>query len=74
MGALVLLAGCSSIVDRRGYMIDETLVQAIQPGIDNRTSVEATLGRERNFLQDLFGNIGQDGAAGMGGGAGAPGQ
>jgi outer membrane protein assembly factor BamE (lipoprotein component of BamABCDE complex) len=44
-GALVLLAGCSSIVDRRGYMIDETLVQAIQPGIDNRTSVEATLGR-----------------------------
>jgi outer membrane protein assembly factor BamE (lipoprotein component of BamABCDE complex) len=45
MGALVLLAGCSSIVDRRGYMIDETLVQAIQPGIDNRTSVEATLGR-----------------------------
>ena len=45
MGALVLLAGCSSIVDRRGYMIDETLVQAIQPGIDNRTSVQATLGR-----------------------------
>lgn len=44
MGALVLLAGCSSIVDRRGYMIDETLVQAIQPGIDNRASVEATLG------------------------------
>ena len=145
-GALVLLAGCSSIVDRRGYMIDETLVQAIQPGIDNRTSVEATLGRpsfasqfgpptwyyvssvthqkpftdpritthtvlavtfdgsgnvvaadrtgleqvvrlspesdetptlgrERSFLQDLFGNIGQVGAAGMGGGAGrAPGQ
>ena len=44
-GALVLLAGCSSIVDRRGYMIDVTLVLAIQPGIDNRTSVEATLGR-----------------------------
>ena len=145
MGALVLLTSCSSIVDRRGYIIDETLVQAIQPGIDNRTSVEATLGRpsftsqfgdptwyyvssiteqkpfnspritghsvlavtfdgsgnvvaadrsgvnqvvrlnpesdetptlgrERSFLQDLFGNIGQVGAAGMGGGAGAPGQ
>src|SRR5690606_28070805 len=143
MGALVLLAGCSSIVDRRGYIVDEPIVQAIQPGIDNRTSVEATLGqpsftsqfgpptwyyvssitqqrpfsdpritahsvlavtfdgagnvvaadrsgidqvvrispesaetptlgRERSFLQDLFGNIGQVGAAGMGGGAGGP--
>src|SRR5690606_20237516 len=30
-----------------------------------------TLGRERTFLQDLFGNIGQVGAAGLGGG-GAP--
>jgi hypothetical protein len=29
-----------------------------------------TLGRERSFLEDLFGNIGQVGAAGMGGGAG----
>lgn len=28
-----------------------------------------TLGRERGFLEDLFGNIGQVGAAGMGGGA-----
>lgn len=31
-----------------------------------------TLGRERTFLQDLFGNIGQVGAPGVGGGA--PGQ
>jgi len=45
IGALVLLTGCSSIVDRRGYIVDETLLQAVQPGIDNRTSVEATLGR-----------------------------
>ena len=45
LGVLVLATGCSTIVDRRGYMADETLVQAIQPGIDNRTSVEATLGR-----------------------------
>ena len=138
-----LVAGCSSIVDRRGYLMDETLVQAIQPGIDNRASVEATLGhpsfasqfgqptwyyvssvtrqrpfarpritshsvlavsfdeagnvvaadrtgiervvrispesdktptlgRERTFLQDLFGNIGQVGTPGLGGGAGGP--
>ena len=32
-----------------------------------------TLGRERSFLEDLFGNIGQVGAPGMGGGAGGPG-
>jgi outer membrane protein assembly factor BamE (lipoprotein component of BamABCDE complex) len=144
LGVLVLATGCSTIVDRRGYMADETLVQAIQPGIDNRTSVEATLGRpsftsqfgsptwyyvssitnqrpfadpritshsvlavtfdeggnvvaadrsgldkivrispdsdrtptlgrERGFLQDLFGNIGQVGAAGLGGDGGATG-
>lgn len=141
--ATVLVAGCSSITDRRGYIIDETLVQAIQPGIDNRASVETTLGhpsftsqfgpptwyyvssvtqqrpfstpkisahsvlavqfdqsgnvvaadrsgiervvrlnpesdktptlgRERSFLQDLFGNIGQVGTPGMGGGTGGP--
>ena len=56
------------------------VVAADRSGIDQvvRLSPESdetpTLGRERNFLQDLFGNIGQVGAAGMGGGAGAPGQ
>ncbi|MHA6316349.1 outer membrane protein assembly factor BamE [Altererythrobacter sp. CAU 1778] len=38
-------AGCSSIRGHRGYIVDETLVSAVQPGIDNRQSVEATLGR-----------------------------
>lgn len=32
-----------------------------------------TLGRERSFLEDLFGNIGQVGAGGMGQPAGGPG-
>jgi outer membrane protein assembly factor BamE (lipoprotein component of BamABCDE complex) len=143
LGAVMLVAGCTSITDRRGYIGDESLVQAIQPGIDNRTSVEQTLGnpsftsqfgpptwyyissiterkpfgqpritshsvlavkfdeagnviaadrsgvdqvvridpesdktptlgRERGFLQDLFGNIGQVGTAGVGGGQGGP--
>src|SRR5690606_25139276 len=40
-----LAAGCSSIQDHRGYIADQTLVGAIQPGIDNKTSVEGTLGR-----------------------------
>ena len=146
VGALVLLSGCSSIQEHRGYIVDETLIQSVQPGVDNRNSVEATLGRpsftsqfgtptwyyvssvtqqrpfgtprisahtvlavtfdqagnvltadrsgidqvvrldpesdetptlgrERNFLQDLFGNIGQVGTPGLGGsgGAGGPG-
>ncbi|WP_305098322.1 outer membrane protein assembly factor BamE [Croceibacterium aestuarii] len=45
LGTLALTAGCSTINEHRGYIIDETLVQAVQPGIDNRQSVEATLGR-----------------------------
>ncbi|WP_126173202.1 outer membrane protein assembly factor BamE [Altericroceibacterium xinjiangense] len=145
IGALaVLAAGCTSIRMHRGYVADETLLRSVQPGIDNRESVEGTLGRpsftsqfgqptwyyvssftnqrpfstpeivahtvlavqfdqagnvvsaersgldqvvrlnpdsaktptlgrERGFLKDLFGNIGQVGAAGMGGGAGPPG-
>jgi outer membrane protein assembly factor BamE (lipoprotein component of BamABCDE complex) len=39
------LAGCSSIADHRGYVLDPALVQSVQPGIDNRQSVEGTLGR-----------------------------
>jgi outer membrane protein assembly factor BamE (lipoprotein component of BamABCDE complex) len=143
LGALA--GGCSSIVNHRGYITDQVLLQSVQPGIDNRLSVERTLGRpsftsqygepvwyyvgsntaqapfttprftahtvlavrfdaagnvvsaeqtgmeqvarispdgsatptlgrERGFLEDLFGNIGQVGAAGMGGGAAGPGQ
>lgn len=143
LGVLALVAGCSSITEHRGYIIDQALFQSVQPGIDNRTSVEGTLGRptftsqfgqptwyyvssvteqkpfgrprieqhsvlavsfdeagnvisaertgleqvarispdsdktptlgrERGFLEDLFGNIGQVGAAGMGGGATGP--
>jgi outer membrane protein assembly factor BamE (lipoprotein component of BamABCDE complex) len=140
-----LAGGCASIKDHRGYMIDQGLVESVQPGIDNRQSVERslgrptfvsqwgepawyyvsvdtrqrpfarartkdqtilrirfdakgnvasvdkagpekiarldpegkktpTLGRDRGFLEDLFGNIGTVGAPGMGGqGGGAPG-
>lgn len=140
-----LAGGCASIKDHRGYMIDQGLVESVQPGIDNRQSVERslgrptfvsqwgepawyyvsvdtrqrpfaraqtreqtilrirfdakgnvaavdkagaekiarldpdgkktpTLGRDRGFLEDLFGNIGTVGAPGMGGqGGGMPG-
>lgn len=145
LGLAVLAGGCSSIRDHRGYLIDTALVDSVQPKIDNRTSVERTLGRptfisqfgnkdwyyvsvdtkqsafgrpktyqqtvlrirfdptgnvaavdrtgvekvarispdgkvtptlgrDRSFFEDLFGNIGAVGAPGMGGGAGgAPG-
>lgn len=137
----VALAGCASIREHRGYLVDKTLMDSVQPGIDNQLSVERTLGRptfvsqfgqpawyyvamdtkqrplgrpkvsdetvmrvrfdatgnvvgidktgiekvasispdgdktptlgrDRSFLQDLFGNIGAVGAPGAGGGGG----
>lgn len=45
LGLAVLAGGCSSIRDHRGYLIDTALVDSIQPQVDNRTSVERTLGR-----------------------------
>ncbi len=150
IGLLLALAatatGCSSIRTHRGYITDPVLIGSVQPGVDNRVSVERTLGqptftsqfgqpvwyyigsntaqapftdprivdhtvlavtfdeagnvatarqtgvdqvvrlspdgaatptlgKDRSFLEDLFGNIGQVGAAGMGGQqGGAPGQ
>jgi outer membrane protein assembly factor BamE (lipoprotein component of BamABCDE complex) len=144
VGGALVLGACSSIQNHRGYITDETLVQSVQPGIDNQTSVRGvlgqptytstfgeqvwyyissttaqapfntpridqhsvmavhfdaegnvtqvertgaeqvayispdsdetpTLGRDRSFLEDLFGNIGTVGAPGTGGGARGPG-
>ena len=39
------LGGCTKTRDHIGYVVDETLVAAVQPGVDNRDSVLATLGR-----------------------------
>nr|WP_255574050.1 outer membrane protein assembly factor BamE [Erythrobacter sp. SCSIO 43205] len=44
-GAVLALAGCSSIRESRGFVNDPILVSTVQPKIDNRRSVEATLGR-----------------------------
>lgn len=138
--ALAVLGACSSIRESRGFIDDPVLTRTVQPGVDNRRSVEGTLGRptfesqygeptwyyvssvtgrrpfvrprirshsvlavkfdaagnvaaversgieevvylrpdgnetptlgrERGFLEDLFGNIGQVGQAGLPGGA-----
>lgn len=43
--AVLALGACSSIKDHRGYIVDQSLVDSVQPGIDNAQSVERTLGR-----------------------------
>ena len=45
LGAALLASGCTAIRNHRGYLVDQALVDAVQPGIDNRQSVERTLGR-----------------------------
>lgn len=45
LGLALLSGGCTSIRNHRGYVIDNALFDAIQPGVDNRDSVERTLGR-----------------------------
>ena len=44
-GLVALAAGCTTIRDHRGYIMDSALIDSVQPGIDNRQSVEGTLGR-----------------------------
>lgn len=43
--AIIALGACSSIREARGFVEDPLLTRTIQPGIDNRQSVEGTLGR-----------------------------
>lgn len=46
LSALLMGAsGCTRIRTHQGYQIDKLLVDSVQPGIDNRASVEGTLGR-----------------------------
>ncbi|MFL6722366.1 MAG: outer membrane protein assembly factor BamE [Sphingomonas sp.] len=45
MAAAVLLAGCAQIRVHKGVVLDPQMVSAIQPGVDNKDSVEKVLGR-----------------------------
>ena len=38
-------AACTRVADHQGYVTDESLVSAVQVGVDNRDSVLGTLGR-----------------------------
>jgi outer membrane protein assembly factor BamE (lipoprotein component of BamABCDE complex) len=45
IGTALAVTGCARVRGHQGYILDQTLVSGIQPGIDNRGSVEKTLGR-----------------------------
>jgi len=44
-GLALLSGGCTTIKDHRGYLVDVALVDSVQPGVDNKVSVERALGR-----------------------------
>jgi outer membrane protein assembly factor BamE (lipoprotein component of BamABCDE complex) len=45
LAAGLALGGCTRVRDHQGFILDQTLVNAIQPGVDNKDSVMNTLGR-----------------------------
>ena len=44
-GAAIVLAGCAQFRSHKGVVLDPQVAQAIQPGFDNKASVEKALGR-----------------------------
>ena len=42
---LIAAGGCSTIRQNQGYLVDAPLLASVQPGVDNKASVEKTLGR-----------------------------
>lgn len=45
VAAAMLLAGCQGVLAHKGAVIDPQLASSIQPGVDNKASVEKLLGR-----------------------------
>ena len=43
--ALIALAGCAQFRSHKGVVLDPQVASAIQPGVDNKDSVEKALGR-----------------------------
>jgi outer membrane protein assembly factor BamE (lipoprotein component of BamABCDE complex) len=42
---LVMTSGCTRLRAHQGYIGDQTLLASVQPGVDNKESVQASLGR-----------------------------
>ncbi|MBA2935429.1 outer membrane protein assembly factor BamE [Sphingomonas sp. CGMCC 1.13654] len=38
------LSGCAEVREHQGYVVDRSLVASVEPGVDTRDSVQATLG------------------------------
>lgn len=45
IAAMAVTSGCTRLKAHQGYVGDATLLTAVQPGVDNKASVEASLGR-----------------------------
>ncbi|MBC2776216.1 outer membrane protein assembly factor BamE [Parasphingopyxis marina] len=45
MATSVVTSGCARVRYHQGYIGEQLLINSVEPGIDNRASVEATLGR-----------------------------
>lgn len=43
--ALVMTSGCTRLRGQQGYVGDATLLSSVQAGVDNKASVQASLGR-----------------------------
>jgi outer membrane protein assembly factor BamE (lipoprotein component of BamABCDE complex) len=58
--ALVLASACVPVRAHQGYIIDADLVNSVQPGVDNRASVQQTLGKPTFTSQFAQGSGGGD--------------
>jgi len=45
IAALALTAGCARVPAHQGFLIDQQLAATVRPGVDNKASVQGTLGR-----------------------------
>jgi outer membrane protein assembly factor BamE (lipoprotein component of BamABCDE complex) len=45
LGLAIAIGGCVPLKSHQGYVIDAELVNSVQPGVDNRQSVLAVLGK-----------------------------
>ncbi len=55
LAVLLAATGCSTIKQNQGYIVDAPLLASVQPGVDNKNSVEKTLGRP-TFAAEFDGN------------------
>lgn len=44
-GVVILAQGCTQLRGHQGYIGDAVLLSSVQPGVDNKDSVQASLGR-----------------------------